>query len=114
MKKTTLTRIGTMSKIGKIAIAIGFGVVICGAAMGPAFAGGGGHRGGDRHEVQRHHRGGYDRGHDGGGYVAMAPNYYYAPAPNYYYAPEPEYYPSEPVYSAPPPSEGINLFFGIH
>jgi len=49
MEKTTLTRIGTMSKIGKIAIAIGFGAMICGAAMGPAFAGGGGHRGGDRH-----------------------------------------------------------------
>ena len=48
------------------------------------------------------------------GYIAPAPNYYYAPAPNYYYAPEPEYYPSEPVYTAPPPSDGINLFFGIH
>jgi hypothetical protein len=110
MEKTTLTRIG---KISKIAIAIGFGVVICGTAMGPAFAGGG-HGGGDRHQAQRH-GGGHDRGHDGGGgYVAPAPSYYYAPAPTYYYAPEPEYYPSEPVYSAPPPSEGVNLFFGIH
>jgi hypothetical protein len=113
MEKTTLTRVGRISKISKIAIAVGFGVVICGAAMSPAFAGGGGHRGGDRHEAPRH-GGGHDRGHDGGGYVAAAPNYYYAPAPNYYYAPEPEYYPSAPVYSAPPPSEGINLFFGIH
>jgi hypothetical protein len=68
MEKTTLTRVGRISKISKIAIAVGFGVVICGAAMGPAFAGGGGHRGGDRHEAQRH-GGGHDRGHDGGGYV---------------------------------------------
>ena len=45
-------------------------------------------------------------------YVAPAPDYYYAPPTNYYDAPEPYYYP--PVYSAPPPSEGINLFFGIH
>ncbi len=105
MEKTTLTKVCRISKVSKIAIAVGFGVVICGAAMGPAFAGGGGHRGGDRHEAPRH-AGGHGRDHDGGGYVA--------PAPNYYYAPEPEYYPSEPVYSAPPPSEGINLFFGIH
>ena len=110
MEKTTLTKIGGISKISKIAMAIGFSVVICGAATEPAFAGGG-HRGGDRHEAQRH-GGGHDRGH--GGYVAVAPNYYYTPPPNYYYAPEPEYYPSEPVYSAPPPSDGINLFFGIH
>ena len=114
MEKTTQTKIskiGKVSKISKIAIAIGFGIVICGTAMGPAFAGG---HGGGKHEAQ--HRGGgggHDRGH-GGGYIAPAPNYYYAPAPNYYYAPEPEYYPSEPVYSAPPPSDGINLFFGIH
>ena len=112
MEKTTQTKISKIDKISKIAIAIGFGLVICCTAMGPAFAGG---HGGGKHEAQ--HRGGgggHDRGHGGGGYIAPAPNYYYAPAPNYYYAPEPEYYPSEPVYSAPPPSDGINLFFGIH
>jgi hypothetical protein len=32
--------------------------------MRPAFAGGGGHRGGDKHEAHRH-GGGHDRGHDG-------------------------------------------------
>ena len=53
----------------------------------------------------------HHRGNDYG-YVAPVPSYYYAPAPNYYYAPEPEYYPPQPVYNQPPPSEGINLFFG--
>jgi hypothetical protein len=111
MEKTTLT------KITKIAIAIGFGVVICGAATRRAFAGGGhgGDHGGDRHHEQRH--GGHDRGHDHGDvYVAPLPSYYYAPPPNYYYAPEPQYYyPPQPNYYAPPPpSEGINLFFGSH
>ncbi len=112
MEKPTLTRVGRIGRISKLALAIGFAVVICGAAIGPALAGGG--HGRDNHQAQ--HRGGghgHDRGHGGGGYVAAAPDYYYAPAPNYYYAPEPEYYPSEPVYSAPPPSDGVNLFFGI-
>jgi hypothetical protein len=98
-----------VGRISKAAIAIGFGVAICGAAIRPASAGGG--HGRDNHQAQHHGRG-HDGGH-GGGYVAAAPNYYYAPAPNYYYAPEPEYYPSGPAYSAPPPSEGIDLFFGI-
>ena len=76
--KVTLTRISKISKIdkiSKIAIAIGFGIVICGTAMGPAFAGG---HGGGKHEAQ--HRGGggdHNRGHRGGGYIAPAPNYYY-------------------------------------
>ena len=63
MKKATLTRIGKISKIKKIsklAIALGFGVVICGTAMGPVFAGGHGH---DKHH-EEHHRD--DRGHDRG------------------------------------------------
>lgn len=108
MENATLTRIGKISKINKIskfAIALGFGVVICGTAMGPVFAGGHGH---DKHH-EEHHRD--DRGHDRGVYVAPAPAYYYAPPTNYYAAPEPYYYP--PAYTAPPPPpEGINLFFG--
>ena len=80
MEKTTLFKIG---KISKIALAIGFGLVICGTAMGPAFAGGG--HGRDNHQAQHHGGGGgHDRGHGGGGYAVAAPNYYYAPAPNYY------------------------------
>lgn len=108
MEKTTLTR------ISKITIAIGFGVVICGAAMRPAFAGGGYGRGhGDNKHQEKRHKG-HDRDYDRRDvYVAPPPTYYYAPPPNYYYAPEPDYYPAQPVYSAPPPSEGINLFFGL-
>ena len=109
MKKTAVINI---SKISRIAIAIGFGFVICGTAMGPAFAGG---HGEERHHEE--HPRGHDRhsDHDRDVYIAPAPSYYYAPPPNYYYAPEPDYYP--PAYSygpPPPPSEGINLFFGEH
>ena len=91
--------------INKMLIAIGFGVAICVAAIGPAFAGG---HGGDRHHDHHGHDGGH---YHGPVYVAPVPNVYYAPPPNYYAAPEPEY--SPPAYGAPPPpSEGINLFFG--
>lgn len=121
----TLIRIGKIRKIGKLAFAIGFGVAIYGTPTGPAFAGG---HGEERHH-EEHHRD-HDRhvDHDRRVYVEPAPGYYYSPPPSYYYspppsyyyapppdyysAPEPDYYP--PAYSAPPPppSEGINLFFG--
>ena len=108
MEKTKLI------KMRKLAIAIGFFLVLCCVAMRPALADehhghGGEHHGGD------HDRGGY---HGGGGYVyAPAPSYYYAPAPNYYVAPEPDQYyytPQPDYYPPPPPSQGINLFFGIN
>jgi len=76
----------------------------------PALAGGHGAGG---HQAEHHgnqHRGDHDRGNV---YVAPGSSNYYAPAPNYYYAPEPDYYPAQPYYSAPPPSDGINLFFGL-
>jgi hypothetical protein len=105
MKKTAVTNI---SKISKLAIAIGFGVVICGTAMGPAFAGG---HGEERHHEERHRGHDRDGDHDRAVVVAPAPTYYCEPPPNYYSAPEPYYYP--PVYGAPPPPpDGINLFFG--
>ena len=100
------------SKIGRIATAIAFAFVICSVAVGPARAAddrGHDDRGGDRHPDNRD-RG--DRGPDV--YSPPQPDYYYAPAPNYYYAPEPDYYYApEPQYDPPPPSEGINLFFGF-
>jgi hypothetical protein len=109
LNKNSKIRI-TKSGIGKIAIAMGLGLAICGTTIGPAFAGGG--HGGDKHHEARHGSR-HDRGHEHErGPVYVVPNYY-APPPNYYYAPEPEYYPAEPVYSAPAPSEGVNLFFGI-
>ncbi|MFZ0657214.1 MAG: hypothetical protein WBE78_07315 [Candidatus Binataceae bacterium] len=101
MEKFTLTR------ISKIAIAIGFSVALCGAVAGSAFAD---DHGGGRRPAAAH---GGDRGHARGGYSGPGPAYYYAPAPNYYVAPEPDYY-SYPDYAEPaPPPEGINLFFGL-
>jgi hypothetical protein len=104
----------SLNKISKIAIAVGFGVVMCGAAASVASA--------DDHDrgrqEQRH--GDHGRGDDrdrGGNYYAPVPDYYYAPEPNYYYAPEPDYYnynyPPQPEYYPPPASQGINLFFGF-
>ncbi|MGA7871130.1 MAG: hypothetical protein WCA22_09550 [Candidatus Binatus sp.] len=104
----------SVNKISKIAIAVGLGVMMCGAAVSPAFADDHG-RG---HQEERH--GDQGRGDDrdrGGVYVAPVPDYYYAPQPNYYYAPEPDYYnynyPPQPEYYPPPPSQGIDLFFGF-
>ena len=112
------------SKIGRIATAIAFAFMICSVAVGPARAvdqhghGGGGHAGGGGgHGGGGHgggdHRGGHGGGGHGGGWGGGG-NYYYAPAPNYYTAPEPDYYYGpEPEYYPPPPSQGINLFFGL-
>lgn len=101
MEKTMLTR------ISKIAMAIGFSFVIGTIALTPARAEDHGHHGGERH---------HDRHYSyGSGYVAPAPSYYYAPPVNYYTAPEPTYYyDPQPVYNEPPPpSQGVTLFFGI-
>jgi hypothetical protein len=102
MKKTVI-------KIRNIAIAMAFVLVILGVAVRPAFADPR-HHGGDEH--REHHEHGWHR--DGNRYVPE-PSYYYAPQPNYYYVPEPDqyYYSSPPDYYPPPPSQGINLFFGI-
>lgn len=98
--------------IRNIAISIAFSLLVCGVALSPALADEH-HHGHDEHHEVRHH--GHERYHGGYAY-APAPNYYYAPQPNYYYAPEPDqyYYSTQPAYPPPPPSEGINLFFGIH
>jgi hypothetical protein len=101
------------SKIGRIAAAIAFALIICSVAAGPARADDHGRhddrgRQGDRDD--------HDRGRGPGVYYAPQPDYYYAPQPDYYYAPEPDYYyPPEPqpYYDPPPPSEGITLFFGL-
>lgn len=105
----------TLTGIGKIAIAIGFSIALCGAVTGSALAAdhdNGGHQAsahGDR--GNRGDRG--DRGHDRDDYRGPGPAYYYAPAPNYYVAPEPDYY-SYPDYAEPAPQpQGINLFFGL-
>lgn len=103
MEKFTLTR------ISKIAIAIGFSVALCGAVAGSAFAD---DHGGDRRPAAAR-GGGRDVGHARGGYRGPGPVNYYTPGPNYYVAPEPDYY-NYPDYAEPvAPPEGINLFFGL-
>ena len=101
------------SKIGRIAAAVAFALVIGSFGVGPARADE--HRGGDRGRGREQHHDGGDRGRGPTVYVAPQPDYYYAPQPDYYVAPEPyEYYPPQPDYYPPrPPPEGINLFFGL-
>jgi hypothetical protein len=103
------------SKIGRIAMAVAFTLVIGSVVVGPARAADHGGRDGDRGRDgdQRHNDG--DRGYRGPNvYIAPQPDYYYAPPPDYYYAPEPEqYYGPQPEYYPPPPSEGVHLFFGF-
>jgi hypothetical protein len=97
------------SKIGRIATAIAFALMICSVAVGPARADDNGDRGNRGHNDRD--RG--ERSHNV--YIEPVPDYYYAPQPDYYYAPEPQYYYQprpQPEYYPPPPSEGINLFFG--
>ena len=101
------------SRIGRIAAAVGFALVVGSFAIGPASAdndhGGGRDRGSDQHRENnaRGYRGG-DRGH----VYASQPDYnYYEPQPNYYAAPDPYYYGTGPGYEAPP--QGVNLFFGL-
>ena len=102
------------SKIGRIATAVAFALVIGSFGVGPARAADD-HRGGDRGRGGDQHHDGGDRGGRGPNvYYAPQPDYYYAPQPDYYYAPEPyEYYPPQPEYYPPPPPEGVNLFFGF-
>jgi hypothetical protein len=101
------------SKIGRLAAAVGFALVIGSFAVGSARADndhrGGNNRGGDQH------RDNDNRGYRGGGrgevYAAQPDYYYYTPQPNYYAAPDPYYYGPGPEYEAPP--QGVTLFFGL-
>jgi hypothetical protein len=100
-------------KIGRIATAVGFALVVGSFADGPASADN--RNGGDRDRGGAQHRDNDNRGYRGGdrGQVyAAQPDYnYYAPEPNYYSAPDPYYYGTGPGYEAPP--QGVNLFFGL-
>ena len=102
MQVSLRPRMELRSKIGRIAAAVGFALVICSFA-GPVRADGD-HRGGDRDRGGDQHRDNDNHGYRGG-------NNYYAPQPNYYAAPDPYYYGSDRSYSAPPP--GVSLFFGL-
>jgi uncharacterized membrane protein len=115
-------------KIGRIATAVAFALVICSFGVGPARAaddhrGGGGNRGGGEHRGggndhrggggDRGYHGGEDGGHWGGGYYAPGPDYYVAPEPYGYYGPAPCYGPDYNEDCGPPPPSGITLFFGF-
>ena len=106
------SKIELRSRIGRIAAAAGFALVIGSFAVGPAHADNN-HRGGDRDRGSDQHRDNDNRGYRGGGgeVYAAQPDYYYAPQPNYYAAPDPYYYESGPRYDTPP--QGVNLFFGL-
>ena len=101
------------SRIGRIAAAVGFALVICSFA-GPVRADGDDNRGGDRDRGSDQYRDNDNRDYRGGNnyaYQQQPDYYYYAPQPNYYAAPDPYYYGSDRGYSAPPP--GVSLFFGL-
>ena len=113
MQASLKPKIELRSRIGRIAAAVGFALVIGGFAVGPAHADNN-HRGGDRDRGGDQHRDNDNRGYRGGGrgeVYAAQPDYYYAPQPNYYAAPDPYYYESGPRYDTPP--QGVNLFFGL-
>lgn len=105
-------RMELRSKIGRIAAAVGFALVIGTFAAGPVRAEGH-HHGGDRDRGGYRHRDNDDRGYRGGGryYAYRQPDYYYyRPQPNYYAAPDPYYYRYGRSYDRPP--RGVTLFFG--
>jgi hypothetical protein len=98
------------SKIGTIATAVAFALVIGSVGVGSARA--------DDHRSDRGRGGDQHRDNDNRGYRGPAVVYapqpdYYAPQPDYYTAPEPDYYyGSGPGYEAAPP-QGVSLFFGL-
>jgi len=99
------------SRMGRIAAAVAFSLVIGSFGVGPARAAD--NHGGNNHGADQHHDNGNHGGYRGPAVVyAAQPDYYYAPQPDYYAAPEPYYYGDAPQYDAPPP-QGISLFFGL-
>ena len=120
MKTSTSNRKNSrhaFARLGKIASAAAFGLLIGAFAIGTVHADdhhGDHDRGHWGHEHAYRGRG-YYRGPD---YAYGNPDYYYAPAPDYYYQPEPYnygYYPpgSGYGYYDGRPSEGILQFFGL-
>jgi len=99
------------ARIGRIAAAVGFALVVGSFAVGPASADND-HNGRDRDRGGDQHRDNDNRGYRGPVYASQPDYNYYAPQPNYYAAPDPYYYGPGPGYDTPPP-QGINLFFGL-
>jgi hypothetical protein len=109
MQESPKSKIELRAKIGRIAAAVGFALVIGTFAAGPVRADGHHGHDGDRGYG---HRDNDDRGYRGGrSYAYQQPDYYYyRPQPNYYAAPDPYYYGSDRSYESPP--RGVSLFFG--
>jgi hypothetical protein len=99
------------ARIGRIAAAVGFALVVGSFAVGPARADND-HNGRDRDRGGDQHRDNDNRGYRGPVYASQPDYNYYEPQPNYYAAPDPYYYGPGPGYDTPPP-QGINLFFGL-
>jgi hypothetical protein len=80
-----------LSKIGSIATAVAFTLVIGSFGVGSARADN--HRGDDRGRGGDQHRDNDNHGHRGPAVVYVPrPDYYYTPRLNYYAPPEPDYY----------------------
>jgi hypothetical protein len=110
MQESPKSKIELRSRIGRIAAAVGFALVVGSFAVGPARADNDHHN--DRGRGDQH-RDNDNRGYRGPAVVyAPQPDYnYYAPQPNYYAAPDPYEYGPGPGYDAPP--RGVSLFFGL-
>ncbi len=118
MQVSLRPRMELRSKIGRIAAAVGFALVIGTVGVGPAHADGyndnGDYSYSDNGRADRQYNNDnrdYRGGNNYYAYQQQPDYYYYAPQPNYYAAPDPYYYGSDRGYSAPPP--GVSLFFGL-
>jgi hypothetical protein len=111
MQVSLKPRMELRARIGRIAAAVGFALVVGSFAVGPARADND-HNGRDRDRGGDQHRDNDNRGYRGPVYASQPDYNYYEPQPNYYAAPDPYYYGPGPGYDTPPP-QGINLFFGL-
>jgi len=111
MQVSLKPRMELRARIGRIAAAVGFALVVGSFAVGPARADND-HNGRDRDRGGDQHRDNDNRGYRGPVYASQPDYNYYEPQPNYYTAPDPYYYGPGPGYDTPPP-QGINLFFGL-
>ena len=113
MQVSPKSKIELRSRIGRIAAAVGFALLIGSFAAGPVRADD--NRRGDDRGRSDQYRDNDNRGYRGGdnyyAYQQQPDYYYYTPQPNYYAAPDPYYYGSDRSYDSPPP--GVSLFFGL-
>jgi len=103
---TSIMRAGIFkNKVTKVMLTIALGVVMGGLVIAPAFADD--NRGHDERDYRNHDEGRHHHRYH------HHTTYYYEEPGYYPYYEQPVYAPP-PVYYAPEPSPGINLFFPIH